>query len=297
MDYGRINIQTVCILMAAFHGVSPTWVFWQLGQEVIELGRPLILQCTIVGMDHIPADKSRQWTGEINNRLFTFNGVSTCPSNYTEILEPPNSFKIYFNYTSMFNLNSPYTCRVGTMFDEKILKVNESNFVYMPTTRTTKLLESYNGTYRMHFNIEHVYPKPTCRITTGKIWFNFSVITEQKLGFLYNVTFYYETSKEVQYCGEYLSVHCIVSSKHNRSFNYTVRQLQQCQSGKKSQGSQVTITICVAISALLLVLLLVCAIHVISKKKKLDDNNTNYHAVILDTYANGVAFHIQQSLT
>lgn len=104
-------------------------VFWQLGQEVIELGKPLILQCSIVGMDHIPSDKSRQWTGEINNRLFTFNGVSTCPSNYTEILEPPNSFKIYFNYTSMINLNSPYTCRVGTMFDEKILKVNESNFV------------------------------------------------------------------------------------------------------------------------------------------------------------------------
>ncbi|CAC5371785.1 unnamed protein product [Mytilus coruscus] len=256
MDYGIINIQTVCILMAAFPGVFPATVFWQLGQEVIELGKPLILQCTIVGMDHIPADKSRQWTGEINNRLFTFNGVSTCPSNYTEILEPPNSFKIFFNSTSMFNLNSPYTCRVGTMFDEKILTVNVSNFVYMPTRRTTKLLESNNGSYRMHFNIEHVYPKPTCRITTGKI-----------------------------------------CSKHNRSFNYAVRQLKECQSEKQSHGSQVTDMVFVAISALLFVLLLVYTIHAICKRKKLYDNNTNYRAVSLDTETNDVAFHIQRSLT
>ncbi|XP_071147941.1 uncharacterized protein [Mytilus edulis] len=266
-------------------------VFWQLGQEVIELGKPLILQCSIVGMDHIPADKSRQWTGEINNRLFTFNGVSTCPSNYTEILEPPNSFKIYFNYTSMINLNSPYTCRVGTMFDEKILKVNESNFVYMPTRRTTKFLESTNGSYRMHFNIERVYPKPTCRITTGKIWFNFSVITEQKLGFLYNVTFYYESSKEVKYCGDNLSVDCIVSSKHNRSFNYPVRKLKPCQS---ENGSQVSDMGFVAISAFLFVLvLLVCTIYVICKRKKLYD----YRTVSLDTETNDVAFHIHSSLT
>lgn len=80
-------------------------------------------------MDYVLKDTSRQWTGEIDNRLFTFNGVSTCPSNYTEILEPPNSFKIYFNSTAMFNLNSPYSCRVGTMFDEKVLTVNESNFI------------------------------------------------------------------------------------------------------------------------------------------------------------------------
>lgn len=104
-------------------------VFWQLGQEVIELGKPLILQCTIMDIDYIPKDKSRQWTGEFNNRLFTFNGVSTCPSNYTEILEPPKTFKIYFNTTSMNNLNCPYSCRVGTVFDEKVLTLNESNFV------------------------------------------------------------------------------------------------------------------------------------------------------------------------
>ncbi|CAC5387133.1 unnamed protein product [Mytilus coruscus] len=155
--------------MAAFYIASTAKVFWQLGQEVIELGKPLILQCTILGLDYIPKDKSRQWTGEINNRLFTFNGVSTCPSNYTEILEPPKTFKIYFNSTSIYNLNCPYSCRVGTMFDEKFLTVNESNFVYMPTARTTKLIESYNGSYMLNFNIEKVYPKPTCHITVGEV--------------------------------------------------------------------------------------------------------------------------------
>lgn len=80
-------------------------------------------------MNHIPQDMSRQWTGEKHNRLLTINGVSTCPSNYTEIIQPPNAFKIYFNSTSESNLNCPYSCRVGTSFDEKLLKVNESNFV------------------------------------------------------------------------------------------------------------------------------------------------------------------------
>ncbi|XP_076088464.1 uncharacterized protein LOC143058873 [Mytilus galloprovincialis] len=303
MCCGRNSTPALFILMGAFSIASPARVFWRLGQDVIELGKSLTLQCTIFGMDYVLKDTSRQWTGEIDNRLFTFNGVSTCPSNYTEILEPPNSFKIYFNSTAMFNLNSPYSCRVGTMFDEKVLTVNESNFIYMPTARTTKWFESYNGSYMLNFNIEKVYPKPTCRIIIGKSSFNFSMITEQKQleGFLYNVTFHYKLSKEVQYCRKNLSVRCIVSSWHNRLYNYTVGQLQQCQSGKKTHDSrQRTVTmITVAISVLLFICtLLVCVTkctHVICKRTQLDEKNTGYHAVSVDTDTKSLAFHRQKT--
>ncbi|XP_071150366.1 uncharacterized protein [Mytilus edulis] len=230
MRYG--SIYKSVFVLAAFSIVSTVKVFWQLGQEVIELGKPLTLNCTILGMDYIPKDKSRQWTGEIDNKLFTFNGVSTCPSNYTEILEPPKTFKIYFNSTSMNNLNCPYSCRVGTVFDEKVLTVNESNFVYMPTASTTKLIESYNhdnGIYMLNINIEKVYPEPTCHITVGENRFNSTMITEQKQGFLYNVTYHYKLNEEAQYCGKYVSVSCIVSSMHNRLYNNAVGQLKPCK--------------------------------------------------------------------
>ncbi|CAC5371784.1 unnamed protein product [Mytilus coruscus] len=190
-----------------------------------------------------------------------FGDISVFMQVYSRICILKNYGLWYNQYTNSLHFDGSFSwslsCNgVGTMFDEKILTVNVSNFVYMPTRRTTKLLESNNGSYRMHFNIEHVYPKPTCRITTGKI-----------------------------------------CSKHNRSFNYAVRQLKECQSEKQSHGSQVTDMVFVAISALLFVLLLVYTIHAICKRKKLYDNNTNYRAVSLDTETNDVAFHIQRSLT
>ncbi|VDI74288.1 Hypothetical predicted protein [Mytilus galloprovincialis] len=251
-------------------------------------------------MDYIPNDKSRQWTGEIDNKLFTFNGVSTCPSNYTEILEPPKTFKIYFNSTSMNNLNCPYSCRVGTVFDEKVLTVNESNFIYMPTASTTKLIESYNhdnGSYMLNINIEKVYPEPTCHITVGENRFNSTMITEQKQGFLYNVTYHYKLNEEAQYCGKYVSVRCIVSSMHNRLYTNAVGQLKPCKSGTNSHTTEVIVTVSVAITVILVILLFVSymVLHSICKRKKLDENNTRYHAVSLNKDTKAVSLHIQQT--
>ena len=99
----------------------------ELGQPLIEIGKPLTLKCR---MGHkININLTRQWTGGQQNRLLCFNGVTIDPVKYKEEFHLPDTFTLRINETTETDLDCAYSCRLGFESDEKILTVTEQNFL------------------------------------------------------------------------------------------------------------------------------------------------------------------------
>lgn len=92
----------------------------------IELGKPLKLDCETSYV--IPATKSRQWRGGVDNKLLCYDGTTIDPNKYKEKIINQTNYELIVEKTSESDLRCPYACRVGFDIDQRFLEVDETNF-------------------------------------------------------------------------------------------------------------------------------------------------------------------------
>lgn len=96
-------------------------------QHMIELGKPLLLNCEI--SNTIPQDQSRQWTTGIENRLLCFDNVTINSKKYAGRLNSPTEYSLTILNTTEDDLVQLYSCRAGFVFHQKRLEVNDKNLI------------------------------------------------------------------------------------------------------------------------------------------------------------------------
>ncbi|VDI81178.1 Hypothetical predicted protein [Mytilus galloprovincialis] len=176
----------------------------------IRLGQQLKFDCETSSV--ISATKSRQWRGGANNKLLCYDGTTVDPTKYKEKMINQTNYELIVEKASENDLECPYACRVGFDIDQKILEVNENNFVQLPDKTITKVdYQMQNGQYWLTLVLFKVFPKPLCKLKNqGRV---LPETNATKSVVLYNVTYRLESSESIIPCGEKLEIECKVGNE------------------------------------------------------------------------------------
>ena len=103
-------------------------VTWELKTDVIKLGQPMILECTVGTKETIDRKVTRQWSKGKEDYTISYNGHSNEPLKYEEILSTGRNFSLKINNVTEFDINILYQCRYEFSSCQKNLSIDKSNF-------------------------------------------------------------------------------------------------------------------------------------------------------------------------
>ncbi|CAC5383198.1 unnamed protein product [Mytilus coruscus] len=187
-------------------------VMLELPDGMIEIGKELKLKCK--SLQDIPPHKSRQWRGGEDNKLLCYDGVTIDSQKYKEEIKSSTAYELTVENVTENDLQCPYACRIGFDIDQKFLNVNKENFIHMPDRNATNIsYEQQNGTFRLSFELQKVYPKPFCMVISNGASRNFTVTDEVKSRVLLNVTYGLESDEPLHKCLEPITIKCLIGKR------------------------------------------------------------------------------------
>ncbi|CAC5399968.1 unnamed protein product [Mytilus coruscus] len=231
-----------------------------LETQTIQIGRSMILTCTVHGISKINTDVARQFAKGNNGDLLCFNGHIKQTRKYEEILSEGNTFSLKINNVTESDVNSIYQCRYKFSTVKQMININDMNFEYGPTENTTviEFNEYDNKNFQIQINFTKIFPVPKCSAQTKTSQLNFintSVIEER---IFYKVSFLLKHSIDGQ-CGTDLEIYCRIgrSNHYIKTFQPFIKCSIMC-----------TMFITLTTTAFIIILLLALVI-VYKKREKL----------------------------
>lgn len=186
----------------------------QLPVGMLELGKELKLICKT--SIEISANRSRQWRGGVRNKLLCYDGITIDSDKYKEEIKSRNDYELTVKKVSESDLQCPYACRIGFDIDQKVLNVTEQNFFHMPERNVTNpSYKQINGNYTLRFEIQKVYPKPSCKVISNDVHRNLTVTNESKAHVLLNVSYRLESEDPLHNCWEPITINCLIGAKRH----------------------------------------------------------------------------------
>lgn len=235
--------------------MTKTKVMLELPDGMIEMGKELKLKCK--SLKDIPPHKSRQWRGGEDNKLLCYDGVTIDSQKYKEEIKSSTAYELTVKKVSESDLQCPYACRIGFDIDQKFLNVNEENFIHMPNRNATNFIyERQNGTFRLSFELQKVYPKPVCMVISNGASKNLTVTDEVKSRVLLNVTYGLESDEPLHKCWEPITIECLIGK---RTHTITTEHTSVCQTSQPNEETGTLtsgVAICLAFVMILLMLIL-----------------------------------------
>lgn len=251
------------ILMMVLHIVkTKAEVRLQLPSGMIEIGKDLKLTCK--SSIEMSANRSRQWRGGVRNKLLCYDGITIDPHKYREDMKNRSDYELTVKRISESDLQCPYACQIGFDQDQKILNVTEQNFLHMPEQNVSNLnYQQINGNYTIRFEIQKVYPKPSCKAISNGVYRNITVTNETKSHVLLNVSYKLETEDPLHRCLKPITIDCLIGEK---THTITVEHSFICENLQTdSYMGTVYVVMAVIFIAILLISIVLVLLHVYRK--------------------------------
>ncbi|CAC5363502.1 unnamed protein product [Mytilus coruscus] len=257
----EITVTVISIFISLIH-MATTKVLLELPDGMIEIGKELKLKCKT--SKDISSHQSRQWRGGVENKLLCYDGITIDSQKYIEEIKSPTAFELTVEKISESDLQCPYACRIGFDMDQKFLDVNEKNFIHMPERNASDIVYQHqNGTFRLSFELQKVFPKPVCKVFTNGVTRNLTVTDESKSHVLLNVSYGLESDEPLHNCWEPINIECLIGKKPH---SFTVEHTFVCKNLQMNKETRILSIITVCIAVTLLVTVLVVAAFYVWKK-------------------------------
>ena len=104
-------------------------VSWELTSDQIEIGKSIILTCTVHNIQKIDLNVTRQWSIGTDSDIISYNGRHHNPSKYEEILSEENNFSLKIKNVTHKDLHSEYECRYKFDIYKKSLSAEERKVI------------------------------------------------------------------------------------------------------------------------------------------------------------------------
>ncbi|CAC5383217.1 unnamed protein product [Mytilus coruscus] len=265
-------------------------VQWNIKQNMIEIGKPLLLDCEIP--HNFQPNKSRQWTRGEDNQLLCFDNVAINRNKYNGRIHSPTEYLLTILNITEDDLLCVYSCRVGFAFKQKQIEVNDSNLLHKPETIDIKY-EMLNGNYSLRLDFSQVFPKPLCRVKLNDKYMNLTIVHAKQPRVLFRVIYELESKEALHSCGKTVDIECNIG---RQKFNISEKHDLDCKTLDETNSSIPYLAIKVSVPIVVIVILvMVYLIYTKQQKSRRKDNGNQYIQAKKESHADENANRVQQA--